>query len=98
MGDNQPLERFHRVYEAVTSTPCKVRAGVWEADAYSEQVENYPYDEIVYVEKGSISIIDENGNDNHFEAGDCFFLRSGFSGYWSQHETLKIFHMTVAPI
>lgn len=95
-GDSQPLERFHRVHDAVTSTPCKVRAGVWEAKAYSERVENYPYDEIIFVVTGSISIVDENGNDELFREGDCFFLRQGFNGYWNQHETLKIFHMTVA--
>jgi uncharacterized cupin superfamily protein len=94
-GNIQPMERFHRVYENATSTPCMVRAGVWEAKAYSERVDDYPYDEIVYVVEGSISIVDENGNDEIFKAGDCFFLQRGFSGQWTQHETLKIFHMTV---
>ncbi|MGI9318250.1 MAG: cupin domain-containing protein [bacterium] len=95
-GDSQPLERFHRVYEAATYTPCEVRAGVWEAEAYSEKVDNYPYNEIIFVIEGSISIVDENGTDSLFKAGDCFFLQRGFNGYWNQHETLKIFHMTVA--
>lgn len=93
----QPMERYHRIYETTTSTPCDIRAGVWEAKAYSERVENYPYDEIVFVVDGSISIVDENGNDELFKSGDCFFLQRGFNGYWNQHETLKIFHMAVAP-
>lgn len=96
-GDTSPMERFHRVCETVTSTPCVVRAGVWEAKAYSERLEDYPYDEILYVVKGSISIVNENGHDELFKTGDCFFLPRGFSGQWTQHETLKIFHMTVEP-
>ena len=94
----QPKERFHRVYETTISSPCDIRAGTWEAKAYSERVEDYPYNEIVFVVEGSISIVDENGNDELFNLGDCFFLQRGFNGYWNQHETLKIFHMTVAPI
>ena len=92
-----PRERFHRVLETTTSTRCDLRAGVWEAEAYCERVVDYPYDEIVFVVAGSISIIDENGNDELFRPGECFFLQKGFSGYWKQHETLRIFHMTAAP-
>jgi uncharacterized cupin superfamily protein len=98
LADGQlPMERFHRVQETLLSAPCKVRAGLWEAQAYSERLEDYPYDEIVFVVEGSISIVDEDGNDERFEAGDCFFLQRGFNGYWNQLQTLKIFHMTVAP-
>ena len=98
LADGQlPMERFHRVHEKTLSAPCTVRAGLWEAEAYSERLEDYPYDEIVFVVEGSISIVDEDGNDERFEAGDCFFLQRGFNGYWNQLQTLKIFHMTVAP-
>ena len=98
LADSQlPMERFHRVHEKTLPAPCTVRAGLWEAEAYSERLEDYPYDEIVFVVEGSISIVDEDGNDERFEAGDCFFLQRGFNGYWNQLQTLKIFHMTVAP-
>jgi uncharacterized cupin superfamily protein len=93
----QPRERFHRVLETSLTSACALRAGVWEAEAYAEKVRDYPYDEIVFVVAGSVSIIDEDGNQERFDAGDGFFLQRGFNGYWQQHETLKIFHMTVAP-
>ena len=92
-----PMERFHRVIETTTSAPCDLRAGVWEAEAYCERVDDYPYNEIVFGVAGSVSIIDENGNDELFRPGESFFLQKGFRGYWKQHETLRIFHMTVAP-
>lgn len=93
----QPRERFHRVLETRLESACTLRAGVWEAEAYAERVQDYPYDEIVFVVTGSVSIVDEGGKEEHFGAGDCFFLQRGFNGYWRQHETLRIIHMTVDP-
>ena len=92
-----PMERYHRVHETLVSSPCIARAGLWEARAYSEKLEDYPYDEIVFVVAGSICIVDDEGKEERFEAGDCFFLQRGFNGYWKQEQDLKIFHMTVAP-
>jgi uncharacterized cupin superfamily protein len=90
-----PMERFNRVFETSIGNPCKVRAGIWQAEAYCEQVQDYPYDEIVFVVDGSISMIDDDGIEQRFNAGDCFFIPRGFCGLWKQHQTLKIFHMTV---
>ncbi len=60
-------------------------------------VVGYPYNEIVFLLEGTISIIDNNGVEELFEPGDCFFLKKGFCGIWKQHETIKSFHMTVDP-
>ena len=95
--DGEPQERFYRVFEKMVNSPSKVRAGVWEATTYAENLINYPYHEIVFLLEGSISIIDDDSNEELFEPGDCFFLEQGFNGQWKQHDTIKIFHMTVAP-
>ena len=95
-GDS-PKERFFRAFHAVIQHPTEVRAGVWEATAYAEKVTDYPYNEIVFVVAGSMSILDEDGHEELFVAGDCFFLKKGFNGEWRQHDTVKIFHMTVDP-
>ncbi len=95
--EGQPEERFHRVFETLITSPTKVRAGVWEATAYAEKLEDYPYNEIVFLLEGSISIVDSLGVEECFHPGDCFFLKKGFNGLWKQHETIKIFHMTVDP-
>jgi uncharacterized cupin superfamily protein len=94
---DQPMERFRRVLQSSISGGCELRAGVWEARAYSERLRDYPYDEIVFVVAGSVIIADETGREERFGAGDCFVLQRGFNGYWRQPETLKIFHMTAAP-
>ena len=95
--DGAPKERFHHVFNDIIQSPAKVRAGVWEATAYSEEVTDYPYNEIVFLLEGSMSIIDSAGVEERFEPSDCFFLEKGFNGVWKQHSTIKIFHMTVDP-
>jgi uncharacterized cupin superfamily protein len=95
--EGTPEERFHRVFETEIQSPTVVRAGVWEATKYAETLTDYPYNEIVFLLEGAISIIDENGIEERFEPGDCFFLQKGFNGIWKQHDTIKIFHMTVDP-
>ena len=95
--EGQPRERFLRVFDALIETPSQVRAGVWEATAYAETLSDYPYNEIVFVVEGSISIIDAEGVETRFGPGDSFFLKKGFNGVWRQHEKIRIFHMTVDP-
>lgn len=95
--EGKPQERFHRVFEQMINSPSLVRAGVWEATTYAENLVDYPYNEIIFLLEGSISIIDDDDNEELFKPGDCFFLEKGFNGQWQQHETIKIFHMTVDP-
>ena len=97
VGNAAPTERFFRVFEKFIDSPCEVRAGVWEATAYAEKITDYPFNEIVFIVEGSISIFDEDNREERFEPGDCFFLEKGFNGEWRQHSQLKIFHMTVDP-
>ena len=97
VDNSVPTERFFRAFDKFIDSPSQVRAGVWEATAYAEKVRDYPYNEIVFVVEGSISIFDEDGHEELFEASDCFFLEKGFNGEWRQHSKLKIFHMTVDP-
>lgn len=97
VDNSAPTERFFRTFDQFIDAPSQVRAGVWEATAYAEKLEDYPYNEIVFVVEGSISILDEEEHEERFEPGDCFFLEKGFSGEWRQHSKLKIFHMTVDP-
>ena len=96
LTDGQPMERFNRMFEATTKTPCEMRVGLWEATCYTEKLVDYPYNEIVILVEGTISIIDDNGQSELFKPGDCFFLQKGFNGQWKQHESIKIIHMTVS--
>ncbi|MFT5116464.1 MAG: putative cupin superfamily protein [Parasphingorhabdus sp.] len=97
VGNMVPQERYYRAFNTVINSPTEVRAGVWQATAYAEKVTDYPYNEIVFVVEGTLTIIDEVGQEEHFSPGESFFLERGFNGEWRQYETVKIFHMTVDP-
>ncbi len=72
-----------------------MRVGIWEATAYSEKIDKYAADEIMFVLEGSVTIIGEDGDENTFGPGDCCFMPRGFSGVWKQSETMEKLHMTV---
>ena len=72
VGNAAPTERFFRAFDRFIDSPCEVRAGVWEATAYAEKITDYPYNEIVFVVEGSISIFDEDEHEERFDPGDCF--------------------------
>ncbi len=97
VGDTAPRERFYRAFDTVIPQPTEVRAGIWEATEYSEKVTDYPFNEIVFVIEGSLSMLDEAGEEERFEAGDCFFIEKGFNGEWRQNSSVKIIHMTIDP-
>ncbi|TJV97102.1 MAG: DUF861 domain-containing protein [Mesorhizobium sp.] len=90
--DGEAQDRRHRFYVGDRQSG-QVRVGVWEATAYSEKIENYPKDEFMYVIKGSVTIVEEDGKEETFVAGESFFMPVGFSGVWKQNETMKKYFM-----
>jgi len=94
---SKPKERFFHVFNDKIDSGCIIRAGVWEATSYAEELKNYPFHEIVFIVEGSIFITDHKGEESTFKVGECFFIEKGFNGIWRQSETAKIFHMTVDP-
>ncbi len=97
VGDTAPRERFYRAFNTIIPQPTEVRAGIREATEYSEKIVDYPFNEIVFVIEGSLSMLDESGVEDRFEAGDCFFIEKGFNGEWRQNSSVKIIHMTIDP-
>jgi uncharacterized cupin superfamily protein len=85
-------DRRHRFF--VGDRPSgQVRVGVWEATAYSENIESYPKDEFMSVIEGSVTIIDPDGQEETFVVGESFFMPRGFTGIWKQTETMKKYFM-----
>ena len=63
--------------------------------AYTDKMTPYHCDEIMFLAAGSVTITEEDGREETFVAGDCFFMPKGWSGYWKQSDDLKKFQMTV---
>lgn len=93
--EGNPEKKFHRFFETNRKTMSEMRVSVVEGHAYSEKVENYPCDEMCLVLEGSVTVIDEDGNEENFEKGECFFMSQGFTGIWKQTDKFKKFAMTV---
>ncbi len=93
--EGEPLERQHLVHNDPRPAGGVSRAGVWEATPYTCRLDDYACDEFCVVLEGSVTMIDEDGHEETFRAGDTFLIPKGFTGYWKQTETIKKFFMTV---
>ena len=70
-----------------------VLSGVWECAPCREEIESYPAHEMMTVISGSVTLTDESGNADTFNAGDTFFVAKGTKCIWEITETLKKFYM-----
>ena len=71
----------------------RTSAGVWECTPGSFEY-TCPGDEICTLLTGKISLIDENGRNHDYKAGDTFYMRKGEVATWTVKETVrKIFHI-----
>lgn len=84
-----PRERNAMLYQSAEGDPRIVKIGVWECEAYAEQMTNYPYDEYMRVIEGSVTITAIGGEAKTYTVGDSFFMPKGFTGIWQQTETMK---------
>jgi len=91
--DQEPIEARHNFFDAPRDNVVKVRASIYEGSAYSENVEDYPYDEIMFIISGVATITNEDGTVEEFGPGECVFMPMGFNGVWKQSDNLKKFAM-----
>jgi len=70
-GD-QPKQ--HIAYKNVTS---KFLSGTWVSSVFESELRPFPYNELAYVQDGSITLTDEQGSAHVFNTGDAFFIPEG---------------------
>jgi uncharacterized cupin superfamily protein len=68
------LQKAHDCY--VDSTG-KFLCGTWECEAFESEPRPFPYYQFGYVQEGSITLTDEEGEPHVFRAGDAFFVPKG---------------------
>ena len=54
--------------------------GAYQAKAAKLTLEDYPYDEFMYLLSGKIEIIDQDGSQEVFFPGQALVLKKGFTG------------------
>ncbi len=71
------LELFRGHDERLTS-------GLWEAGAFSQQIDAYPVDEVCFLLSGQVTLTDADGHESVFTPGDGFAIRKGTPCTWTQ--------------
>ena len=87
-------ERGHLFF---TNAAGNVNVGVWQCTSCTEQIIDYPYDQVCFVLEGSLTITDESGHAETFGPGDAFTIPRGFNGLWQMTGQYKNFFVTVEP-
>ncbi len=70
-----------------------LHAGIWDCTAFESILEPYEVDEFMILLEGEVIIVDEDGREQSFRAGDSFFIPKGFNCIWKQPEYVKKFYM-----
>ena len=81
-----PKERGRSFYADQTG---QLDAGVWECEPNKHVIEAAPYDEFVYLLKGRIDVIDDEGGVETYEAGDSFMMPRGCKCTWDVKEPVQ---------
>lgn len=71
------------------------RFGVWEADVSKTRLIDYPFTEYVLMISGRLVVINDDGSQNEFTAGDTFVMPKGFTGIWDIRERMKKQHIKI---
>ena len=85
-----PIQRGHFYFNIGDGM---LTAGVWDCTAYESILEPYGVNEFMCLLEGTVSIIDRNGHEEVFNAGECFILPKGFSCIWKQTEYVRKYFM-----
>ena len=85
-----PIQRGHFYFDTGEGM---LTAGVWDCTAYESRLEPYGVNEFMCLLEGAVSIIDQNGHEETFHAGECFILPKGFPCIWKQTGYVRKYFM-----
>ena len=87
--DQEPSEARHNFFDEPRENVVRVRAAAYKGSAYSEVVQDYPFDEIMFIISGVATVTNEDGSVEEFAPGECMFMPMGFNGIWKQSDNLR---------
>ena len=65
------------------------RIGLWEADVSKTKLIDYPFTEYVLMISGRLVVVNDDGSELEFSAGDTFVMPKGWTGIWDIRERMK---------
>ncbi len=85
-------DAVQKSHDCYVDTTGKFLTGTWECENFESESRSFPYYEFAYVQEGSITLTDENGEAHVFNTGDAFFIPKGVvcSGY--SNERVRLFY------
>jgi uncharacterized cupin superfamily protein len=73
----------------------RIVAGIWACTAGNVEITDNPTEEICFIIRGTVKIMDVRGRSEIFGPGECLVLPRGFNGLWSQSDDFAKFHVVV---
>jgi uncharacterized cupin superfamily protein len=73
-------------------SPGNERAGVWRAEPATTGPHTPKYSEFMYLLEGSVTLIDGDGRQETFKAGDAVLVPRGTTYTWQQREPLRKYY------
>lgn len=61
-------------------------SGIWACNAGTVEITGHPVSEVCFIVRGSVTVTDDDGRAETFEAGEGFILPRGFAGLWSNSD------------
>jgi uncharacterized cupin superfamily protein len=83
----------HRKKILYQNNDQRFTAGIWQSNALTTGLINFPYHEFIYIKEGSLICIDEMGVPHHFTSGDALFIPQGTRCAWQIKDKVSI-HFT----
>lgn len=84
-----PKESAHNFF---TDETGQFMTGVWECQAGTMKLTDYPFDEFCHIISGKVIITDEDGHTEAFGPGDVFTIEKGFKGTWHMPEIVRKYY------
>ena len=87
--DEVKLEGDLRHWEKVVFKGEQIVGVIWLSMPGILKLENYPFDQTVFVLEGSITLTEKGRESKTYYKGDIFFLPKGFTGTWKMKNKYK---------
>jgi uncharacterized cupin superfamily protein len=83
----------HRKKTLYQNNDQRFTSGVWQSNALTTGLINFPYHEFIFIKEGSLICTDEMGVPHHFTSSDTLFIPQGTRCAWQVKDKVSI-HFT----
>ena len=93
-GGTPPIQHIHNYFTDMTG---QMTAGVWDCTPMTRKVMPFPRTELMCLLEGAVTIVDRDGDEAHFKAGDAFLIPQGMDCGWRSSEYVRKFYCCFQP-